>query len=146
MKGLNDLLLRDQNNLTIYFLLNDFYTNISITAITENILDHDFKLKFFDCFNSLTFIPFSVYQSSHLQELFSRLKIQANSPLKSSEDKYVDEAVKTSLKTYLSDSYTLTNAYSEDNPLELFGLTFYYNIKHERFLLSEKYFDLKELI
>ena len=147
--ALSDLFLRDPLNLKICFLMNDFYNGLITNPILEPIFDHEFKLNLFDCFNSV--LPFSVYQSPQLQELFSKLKLDSiSSSTLNSSSKNVGDAIKTSQKIdllNLLDARSTNNYnYSSINPLELFGLSFVYDPNHECYQLSEEYFDLKELI
>jgi hypothetical protein len=76
--------------------------------------------------------PFSLYRSSKLQEHFSILKLQ-------------NEEVAASNKV-LNSLCSEDNDFSKDNLLELFGLSFVYNPKLERYQVLNKYYDLKELI
>lgn len=46
---------------------------------------------------------------------------------------------------FIGDLYPNINL-CEDTPLDLFGLSFVYNLKEERYQLTKKYYDLKELI
>ena len=113
--------------------------------------------------NFLVIVPLSRYQSTELQRIFSKLKVASFD--KEDRSEAIEEKDYTVVEFDCEDTLSLLARGSEVRsqyrkiirdkfvsdrvphyPLELFGMTFYFNPTHERYELSEKYYDFKELI